>query len=98
MRASISTPVEGKIEASPRYLPGVGSMASTAEAKVYTEWMQMKELIPQYLASLTEEERIGHEIAKEMLATSYSVERSRGFRAWYAKLQEAKKSGANQAQ
>lgn len=67
------------------------TMASTQE-KEHTEWLKMKEEIPRYLATLTEEERIGHEIAVEMLATSYTVERSRGFRAWYAKEKEKKAS------
>ena len=59
-------------------------MTSAAETKAYAEWMEMKEAVPLYLATLTEEEKTGHDIAVEMLATSYSVERSRGFRAWWA--------------
>jgi hypothetical protein len=58
-------------------------MTSAAETKAYAEWMEMKEAVPLYLATLTEEEKTGHDIAVEMLATSYSVERSRGFRAWW---------------
>jgi hypothetical protein len=70
-------------------------MASAAEAKEMAEWLKAKEQVPRYLASLNEEERVGHEIAVEMLATSYSVERSRGFRAWYAKEKAA--AAPNQA-
>jgi hypothetical protein len=73
----------------------VRQMASAAEAKEMAEWLKAKEAVPRYLATLTEEEKIGHEIAVEMLATSYTVERSRGFRAWWAA--EAKKA-SNQAQ
>lgn len=65
-------------------------MASSA--KELAEWLRMKEEeVPRYLASLTEEERIGHEIAVEMLATSYSVERTRGFRAWISAMKGDKK-------
>ena len=57
------------------------------------EWLKAKEAVPRYLATLTEEEKIGHEIAVEMLATSYSVERSRGFRAWWATQKTASSPG-----
>jgi hypothetical protein len=71
-------------------------MASAAEAKEMAEWLKAKEAVPRYLATFSEEEKIGHDIAVEMLATSYSVERSRGFRAWWA-AQKAAASNPGQS-
>jgi hypothetical protein len=70
----------------------MASVSNKTTKDEMTEWFRMKEkYVPLYLASLNEEERIGHEIAVEMLATSYSVERTRGFRAWISAMKGVKK-------
>ena len=45
----------------------------------------MKELIDEYIAQLTEKEKIAYKIAKEHLGSSFSMFKSIGFQNWLQK-------------
>lgn len=50
----------------------------------------LHELEQEYLASLSEKERMGYEIAKDHLGSTFHLRKSNGFIAWFKKKQEKK--------
>jgi hypothetical protein len=47
--------------------------------------MSTEDLIQQYIDSLTQQERLALEIAREMLGTSFDMEKCIGFNKWLKK-------------
>ena len=45
----------------------------------------LHELEQEYLASLSEKERMGYEIAKDHLGSTFHLQKSNGFIAWFKK-------------
>jgi len=45
----------------------------------------------EYLSSLSEKERMGYEIAKNHLGTTFHLQKSNGFIAWKKDMEEKKK-------
>ena len=51
-------------------------------------YLDVEEKVKVYLASLTEDERIGVQVAREVIPHIYSIERSYGFHKFYANVQK----------
>lgn len=53
----------------------------------------LHELEKDYLASLSEKERMGYEIAKNHLGSTFHLRKSNGFIAWFKKKKEKNAEG-----